>query len=124
MIVRILGEGQWDVPSDAVDGLNALDDQVEQAVEHQDQDSLTLALSGLLAEVRSRGTAVPDDQILDVARRMAEARIRHLPVIDEDKIAGFVSMRDIFEVLIDVASHENDVVVVPSGTRVLVRLEE
>ena len=65
MIVRILGEGQWDVPSDAVDGLNALDDQVEQAVEHQDQDSLTLALSGLLAEVRSRGTAVPDDQILD-----------------------------------------------------------
>lgn len=68
-------------------------------------------------------TARPDDQILDVARRMAEARIRHLPIIDEDRIAGFVSMRDIFEVLIDVASHENDVVVVPSGTRVLVRLE-
>jgi len=65
MIVRILGEGQWDVPVDAVDGLNALDDQVEQAVEHQDQDKLTLALSELLAEVRSLGTAVPDDQILD-----------------------------------------------------------
>lgn len=65
MIVRILGEGQWDVPSAAVDGLNALDDQVEQAVEHQDQDQLTLALSELLAEVRSLGTPVPDDQILD-----------------------------------------------------------
>ena len=37
----------------------------EQAVEHQDQDQLTLALSELLAEVRSLGTPVPDDQILD-----------------------------------------------------------
>lgn len=66
-------------------------------------------------------TAHQDDQILDAARRMLEAEIRHLPVVDEDKIAGFVSMRDIFEVLIDVASHEEDVVVVPSGTRVVVR---
>ncbi len=66
-------------------------------------------------------TAHPDDLILDVARRMIEAEIRHVPVIDGDRIAGFVSMRDIFEVLVDVASHEHDVVVVPSGTRVLVR---
>jgi CBS domain-containing protein len=68
-------------------------------------------------------TARPEDPILDTARRMAEAQIRHMPVIEEDKIAGFVSMRDIFEVLIDVASHEEDVVVVPSGTRVVVRQE-
>lgn len=68
-------------------------------------------------------TAHPNDQILDAARRMAEAELRHLPVIDEGKIAGFVSMRDIFEVLIDVASHEEDVVVIPSGTRVVVRQE-
>jgi CBS domain-containing protein len=67
--------------------------------------------------------AHPDDQILDVARRMVQARVRHLPVIDEDKIAGFVSMRDLFEVLLDVASHEEDVVVVPSGTRVVLRQE-
>lgn len=66
-------------------------------------------------------TAHQNDQILDAARRMLEAEIRHLPVLDEGKIAGFVSMRDIFEVLVDVASHEEDVVVVPSGTRVVVR---
>jgi CBS domain-containing protein len=66
-------------------------------------------------------TAHPDDLILDVARRMIEAEIRHVPVIDGDRIAGVVSMRDIFEVLVDVASYEHDVVVVPSGTRVLVR---
>ena len=29
MIVRISGEGQYDVPQDAVDGLNKLDDAVE-----------------------------------------------------------------------------------------------
>ncbi len=67
--------------------------------------------------------AHPEDQILDTARRMVEAEVRHLPVIEDNKIAGFVSMRDIFAVLIDVASHEEDVVVVPSGTRVVVRQE-
>lgn len=68
-------------------------------------------------------TARPGDLVLDAARRMVEADIRHLPVMEEGKIAGFVSMRDMFEVLIDVASHEEDVVVVPSGTRVVVRQE-
>jgi CBS domain-containing protein len=68
-------------------------------------------------------TAHQDDPILDTARRMVEAEVRHLPVVDEEKIAGFVSMRDIFAVLLDVASHEEDVVVVPSGTRVVVRQE-
>ena len=67
--------------------------------------------------------AHPDDQILDAARRMAQAEIRHLPVIDGDRIAGFVSMRDLFEVLLDVAAHETDVVIVPSGSRVVVRQE-
>ncbi|WP_374456915.1 cyclic nucleotide-binding/CBS domain-containing protein [Nocardioides sp.] len=68
-------------------------------------------------------TARPDDSILDTARRMLEAQVRHVPVIEGDTIAGFVSMRDLFEVLVDVASHEEDVVVVPSGTRVVVRQE-
>ncbi|GAB3016605.1 hypothetical protein GCM10011376_03740 [Nocardioides flavus (ex Wang et al. 2016)] len=68
-------------------------------------------------------TAGPDDRLLDAARRMVEARVRHLPVVDGDDIAGFVSMRDLFEVLVDVAAHEEDVVVVPSGTRVVVRQE-
>jgi hypothetical protein len=65
VIVRILGEGQWEVPDTALNGLNSLDDQVEQAVTQQDQAKLTLALAELLDEVRSLGTAVPDAQILD-----------------------------------------------------------
>jgi CBS domain-containing protein len=68
-------------------------------------------------------TAHPDDTVLDTARRMVEAQVRHVPVVKEGSIAGFVSIRDLFEVLLDVASHEEDVVVVPSGTRVVVRQE-
>ena len=66
-------------------------------------------------------TARPDEPILDAARRMLDAEVRHLPVIDGGDIAGFVSMRDVFEVLVEVAAHEEDVIVVPSGTRVVVR---
>ena len=65
MIVRILGEGQWEVPDDALGGLNALDDEVEQAVKAGDQPALTHALAALLNEVRSLGTLVPDDQLAD-----------------------------------------------------------
>lgn len=68
-------------------------------------------------------TVHPDDSVLDTARRMVEAQVRHVPVVTKDSIAGFVSMRDLFEVLLDVAAHEEDVVVVPSGTRVVVRQE-
>jgi hypothetical protein len=65
MIVRILGEGQWEVPDEAMGGLNALDDEVEQAVKAGDQPGLTKALAALLNEVRSLGTLVPDDQLAD-----------------------------------------------------------
>ena len=70
MIVRILGEGQWEVPDSAIADLNALDDQVEQAVAQQDQAGLAQALGELLSEVRTIGTAVPDEEI---ARRRALA---------------------------------------------------
>lgn len=65
MIVRILGEGQWQVPDSAIADLNALDDQVEQAVAQQDQATLAQALGELLSEVRTIGTPVPDDQLRD-----------------------------------------------------------
>jgi len=65
MIVRILGEGQWDVPADALDNLNVLDDQVEHAVGAGDQAGLGAALASLLDEVRSCGTVVPDEELRD-----------------------------------------------------------
>ena len=38
--------------------------------------------------------------MLEAARTMQEAQVRHLPVLDEGEIAGMVSMRDLFAALI------------------------
>ena len=65
MIVRILNEGQWQLSDEAVRGLSALDDAVEEAVSTGNQDELAEALHSLLEQVRSSGTPVPDDELLD-----------------------------------------------------------
>ena len=59
MIVRILGEGQYDVPDERVDTLNELDSAVETAVESDDHEAFGRALGALLAGVRS--VAVPHE---------------------------------------------------------------
>jgi CBS domain-containing protein len=63
-------------------------------------------------------TATPDDTLLEAARRMEDAQVRHLPVLDEGDIAGIVSMRDLFTALVD--AHDPAVVIVRSGTKVMV----
>ena len=59
MIVRILGEGQFDVPDERVASLNELDGAVESAVETGDTDAFGQALAALLAGVRA--AAVPHE---------------------------------------------------------------
>jgi PspAA-like protein len=59
MIVRILGEGQYDVSDDAMDRLNELDAAVESAVEDGDTEQFSKALAALLDGVRTAG--VPHD---------------------------------------------------------------
>jgi len=56
MIVRILGEGQFDVPEESLERLNALDSALEAAIEAYDQVAFEHALTGLLEAVRSVGT--------------------------------------------------------------------
>lgn len=83
MIVRILGEGQYDVPDGALDALNGLDEQLEGAVESGDEAMFRTALEGLLAGVRSTGShhaadtldesdliLPPPDATLDEVRQM------------------------------------------------------
>lgn len=64
MIVRILGEGQLDVPDAALDDLNALDDELQQACEAGDEARFGGALNALLARVRQLGTPVPDETLV------------------------------------------------------------
>lgn len=65
MIIRIMGEGQYDVSESASDALNELDARVEQAVDARDADGFAAALGQLLAAVREQGAVVADDVLVD-----------------------------------------------------------
>lgn len=67
MIVRILGEGQRDVPDDALGELNALDEVAERAVDAGDESAFAAALGRLLDRVRELGTPLPDDALVPSA---------------------------------------------------------
>lgn len=83
MIIRIMGEGQFDLPDPAVDGLNVLDEVAERAVEAGDQVAFTAALAALLEAVRQAGTAVADDVLVPSGLVLPHAdatvdEVRHL----------------------------------------------
>ena len=63
MIIRILGEGQYDVSDDAMEGLNDLDSALESAVESGDEGAFATALGALLDGVRTAGAAHPLDSL-------------------------------------------------------------
>ena len=63
MIVRILGEGQFEVPDSAAEDLNKLDTTLEQAVERNDEAGFGPALEALLAQVRQVGSPADPDEL-------------------------------------------------------------
>lgn len=63
MIIRILGEGQFDVSDEAMDELNELDAVVESAVRAGNEPAFADALVELLAGVRRLGTAHDVDSL-------------------------------------------------------------
>lgn len=65
MIVRILGEGQLEVPDDQLEELNQLDGAVETAVESGDTETFSAALVALLDGVRRAGTPLAVDSLED-----------------------------------------------------------
>lgn len=67
MIVRILGEGQRDVPDVELESLNALDAEVEAALEAADEGAFAAALGRLLDRVREVGRPLPDDVLVPSA---------------------------------------------------------
>jgi hypothetical protein len=77
MIVRILGEGQYDLSDDAVSALNDLDAKVEAAVESGDQAAFDQALAQLLDGVRTAGVAHEADSLKpsDLILPMADATL-------------------------------------------------
>lgn len=63
MIIRILGEGQYRIPDAEMDGLQELDEQLEKAIDSEDDDAFRAALITLLERVRSVGEHVPDEEL-------------------------------------------------------------
>lgn len=63
MIVRILAEGQFDVPDEALAGLNHLDDALEAACSSGEIEAFGAALGALHQGVRDAGAPVADDYL-------------------------------------------------------------
>ena len=65
MIVRILTEGQLEVPDERLDHLNELDADVEAAVGSGDEAAFVQALAALLDAVRSGGSPLDPESLVD-----------------------------------------------------------
>jgi hypothetical protein len=63
MIVRILGEGQLELPESAAEELNRLDAALEAAVDRNDEAAFRPALAALLAKVRQVGSPAEADDL-------------------------------------------------------------
>ena len=62
MIIRIMGEGQYDIADTDVPGLQRYDEELEAALD-ADETAFRSALWALLARVREAGTLVPDEEL-------------------------------------------------------------
>jgi len=65
VIVRILTEGQFNLPGAHVDELNEIDNQIVEVVENEDREGFERLLKKLLDLVREKGTPVPVDELVE-----------------------------------------------------------
>jgi chromosome condensin MukBEF complex kleisin-like MukF subunit len=85
VIIRLMGEGQYEVDDEVAKGLNDLDEQAGQAIEAGNEEQLAQLLRRMADAVRTNGSRLadadlspsqavipPDDLTLDEARRLFE----------------------------------------------------
>ncbi len=63
MIVRLMGEGQYEIDDEVAKGLNDLDGQAAQALERGEENELRELLRRMAEAVRTNGARVPDDDL-------------------------------------------------------------
>ncbi|MEV6107356.1 hypothetical protein AB0M28_22005 [Streptomyces sp. NPDC051940] len=92
MIMRILGEGQYEIADAHLGRLNELDAALQSAVDADDETAFATALSALLDAVRSLGTPLPDATITpsELVLPDADTSLTQLRVLlsDEGLIPG------------------------------------
>ena len=64
MIVRIVGDGQYEFPDDQNDRLNELDNQLVTIVESGDEGQFNDAWGKMVELVRSTGSPLPDEELV------------------------------------------------------------
>ncbi|MCH7801548.1 MAG: hypothetical protein IIC24_08420 [Chloroflexi bacterium] len=65
MIVRILTEGQYNLPGAFIDDLNEIDNKLVEVVELEDQEGFDKFLKQMLDLVRDNGTPVDIDELVE-----------------------------------------------------------
>ena len=65
MIVRILTEGQFNLPGSYVDELNEIDNKLVDIVENDDEEQFPRVLKNMLDLVRENGTPVPLEELVE-----------------------------------------------------------
>ena len=108
-LLRLLSEhnvGALVVSGDgtSVDGIVSERDVVRRL--HDDNDLLTASVESIMTgDVH---TCTPDDQLDDLMSLMSQRRIRHVPVCEEDRLVGIVSIGDVVKHKIDALQFERD----------------
>lgn len=67
-------------------------------------------LEGKVADVMTRNveTCARDDRADDILARMTEGRFRHLPVVEDGKMVGLISIGDVVKARLDELTMEKD----------------
>jgi chromosome condensin MukBEF complex kleisin-like MukF subunit len=60
VIVRVMGEGQFEIDDEVAKGLDDIDEQAEQALEAGDQERFSELLRRMADAVRTNGARLPD----------------------------------------------------------------
>jgi len=73
---------------------------------HSDGTVIDNTVGGIMTDVVK--TCTPEDDLDDVMMTMTEGRFRHIPVCDDDRLVGIVSIGDLVKHKIDQLQFERD----------------
>lgn len=65
MIIRIVGEGQYEVPSALFDELNSIDNKIVDLVSQDNEEEYKAELSKLIGMIKSSGKQLDDADIVE-----------------------------------------------------------
>jgi CBS domain-containing protein len=89
---------------EVVDGIVSERDVVRRL--HENTELLQATVESIMTtDVR---TCTPDDRLDDLMSLMTERRIRHVPVCEDDRLVGIVSIGDVVKHKIDALQFERD----------------